>query len=447
MAHDFVKKLLEKMNKRISCKNNAGNMAFFLAAASERVEIVKAMMKKNEDIVKIRGDNDIYRSQAALIGDKEMVKERNEMSLRDRMNEREQRMNETKQRRKRLGWLCRIKEAEYTGQEIPNSAFELFECLWEQVMLLDDSQILEIIRKPWSLIFEATKQGNLQFLNIIFSTYPDLMFEVDENQYTILHFAIMYRSSNIFTAMCDIGLFKDFVARVTNKKGNNILHLATNLSPVDRPDVESPIVHLKMAIEMEWFERVKRILHPVVAEAKNKEGKTARAIFTEQHKELRNKVDKWTKKIANACIMESTLIATMVFAALFTIPSGTNEEIGTLHFVRRASFIVFAISDTIALLLSCSSLLMFLAVISSRCEDVDFLRRVLYDLGWGLQLLLFFVEAMMVVFCATMFIVFKDGFLWMPILLMVMAIFAIFLYVGKTYNVAVEVSHSIHENW
>ncbi|KAJ0018610.1 hypothetical protein Pint_12286 [Pistacia integerrima] len=42
-----------------------------------------------------------------------------------------------------------------------------------------------------------------------------------------------------------------------------------------------------MARKMWWFEKVKRNLYPVVAEAKNKEGKTARAIFAEQHEELK----------------------------------------------------------------------------------------------------------------------------------------------------------------
>ncbi|KAJ0018609.1 hypothetical protein Pint_12287 [Pistacia integerrima] len=71
----FVKKLLEQMNKEdLAIKNNAGNTAFFLAAASKRVEIVKAMMEKNEDKVKIRGDSDMLPlHKAALMGDKETV--------------------------------------------------------------------------------------------------------------------------------------------------------------------------------------------------------------------------------------------------------------------------------------------------------------------------------------------------------------------------------------
>ncbi|KAJ0082801.1 hypothetical protein Patl1_12351 [Pistacia atlantica] len=53
----------------------------------------------------------------------------------------------------------------------------------------------------------------------------------------------------------------------------------------------------------------------------------------------------------------------MVFTAACTILGGTNEETGAPHFLQRASFIVFAISDTIALLLSCFSILMLITIL------------------------------------------------------------------------------------
>ncbi|KAJ0016445.1 hypothetical protein Pint_12322 [Pistacia integerrima] len=201
-----------------------------------------------------------------------------------------------------------------------------------------------------------------------------------------------------------------------------------------------------MEREMWWFEKVKRNLHPVVAEAKNNEGKTPRALFTKQNRELREKSDKWTKEIANACIMGSTLMATVVFAALFTVPCGTNENTGTPHFVRRASFVVFAILDTLALLLSYLSLLMFLAVISSPCEEADFYGRVPGDLALGLNLLQYSIETMMLAFSATMFIVFKDGWLWVPILLTVMAIFTMLMCVGKSWTAGGEMFYFVNEN-
>ncbi|KAJ0081563.1 hypothetical protein Patl1_12370 [Pistacia atlantica] len=71
--------------------------------------------------------------------------------------------------------------------------------------------------------------------------------------------------------------------------------------------------------------------------------------------------------------MAATIIATVVFAAAFTEPGGSKEETGTPHFVRRASFIIFAISDAIALILSSYSILRFLSVISSRYAEEDFI--------------------------------------------------------------------------
>ncbi|KAJ0018430.1 hypothetical protein Pint_12284 [Pistacia integerrima] len=54
----FVKKLLEQMKiEDLAIKNNAGNTAFILAAASGEVEIVEAIMKKNEDLAKNLGNN------------------------------------------------------------------------------------------------------------------------------------------------------------------------------------------------------------------------------------------------------------------------------------------------------------------------------------------------------------------------------------------------------
>ncbi|XP_031251065.1 uncharacterized protein LOC116108969 [Pistacia vera] len=81
----FVKKLVEQMKKEdLAIKNNAGNSAFLIAAASHSVEIVKAIMEKNEDIVKIRGGNDMLPLHAAAqTGDKEIVEHLYETMDRD----------------------------------------------------------------------------------------------------------------------------------------------------------------------------------------------------------------------------------------------------------------------------------------------------------------------------------------------------------------------------
>ncbi|KAJ0016594.1 hypothetical protein Pint_12295 [Pistacia integerrima] len=256
---DFVKKLLQYMNKEdLSIKNNAGNTAFFVAVSSGEVDIVKALKEKNEDLVKNR-EKDMMEKNEDLINNEVKRRVINSVlgkknvpkSFRDRLNDREQ------QRRNKMHWTDRTKKAKwkvnFRGEEIPDSAFELVECLWKEVMHLDDSQILKIIIKPWSLIFEATKQGNLRFIDIIFHEYPDLMFEVDKNNYTIFHYTVMYRHYNIFKIIYTIGPLKNLVVKKTDKKGNNILHLAAKLPEQDTPGAESTATHFKMSTEMRWF--------------------------------------------------------------------------------------------------------------------------------------------------------------------------------------------------
>ncbi|KAJ0094943.1 hypothetical protein Patl1_15418 [Pistacia atlantica] len=59
----------------------------------------------------------------------------------------------------------------------------------------------------------------------------------------------------------------------------------------------------------------------------------------------------------------------------------------------------------------------------------------------GLSLFVSSVGAMMVVFCATMFIVFQHGMLWVPVLITTMAVFACFVYCERLLRAIVDVSH------
>ncbi|XP_044496051.1 uncharacterized protein LOC123218612 isoform X1 [Mangifera indica] len=361
---------------------------------------------------------------------RQRVQDTNKLGLKDRINEREQRW------RDRMGLEYRTDEAicevNFASEKTLPFAFELVKCLWKQVIQLNDSEISEIIREPWPLMFEAAKQGNVVFLRIIWQTNPDMMFEVDENNYSVFHLAVIHRCHRIFSFIHHMGpLKKDLIVQKTDKEGNNILHLAAKLPSQDRPVIELGGPAHQMWLELVWFKNVKTMLRPVDAEARNKEGKTARALFTEEHKELRKKAEKWTKEIANACIVAATLIATVAFTAALTVPGGTNEGTGTPHFVQRASFIIFAVSDTAALLFSSLSIVRLISVFSYPYEDTDFNSRLFPDLNSGLALLFYSVEFMMAGFCANMFIVFKDGMPWIPILITVMAAFTSFIIWNK----------------
>jgi len=55
-------------------------------------------------------------------------------------------------------------------------------------------------------------------------------------------------------------------------------------------------------------------------------------------------------------VLVAALVATVTFAAAFTVPGGYKNEQGTAVLVKNAAFAVFVISDTTAMVLSISAL-------------------------------------------------------------------------------------------
>ncbi|XP_031247682.1 ankyrin repeat-containing protein ITN1-like isoform X1 [Pistacia vera] len=330
-----------------------------------------------------------------------------------------------------------------SNTKLPPKALELIQRLWEQVILSDETAISNIIKTAQQLIFVAAELGNIEFLIILIREYPDLILEVDKNNYSIFHFAVMNRHRGIFKLIHEIGTFKDLIVASKDKKDNNILHLAGMLAPPDRVNVVSGAA-LQLQRELLWFKEVSKIMHPLDAQDKNSEGKTPRALFTKEHGELKEKGEKWMKDTANYCMIVATLIATVVFAAAFTVPGGTKDETGTPHFIQKTSFKIFVISDAVSLVSSACSILTFLSILTSRYAEEDFLSQLPKKLVAGFATLLLSIAAMMVVFCATIFIVFKDGVLWVPILVIVIASIPVLLFTKQQWCLLFDVVRSTY---
>ncbi|KAI8555832.1 hypothetical protein RHMOL_Rhmol05G0204500 [Rhododendron molle] len=93
-------------------------------------------------------------------------------------------------------------------------------------------------------------------------------------------------------------------------------------------------------------------------------------VFTREHKELVVEGQKWMKDTANPFSIAAALIVTVVFAAIITVPSGNNNDIGLPIFSKKTAFIAFAVSDAIShslhppLLYGCSCLSLLLAMLN-----------------------------------------------------------------------------------
>lgn len=144
----------------------------------------------------------------------------------------------------------------------------------------------------------------------------------------------------------------------------------------------------------------------------NSSGKTPAMVFTEEHKDLIAEGEQWFKDTANSCTVVAVLIATVVFAAAITVPGGSNSDNGYPIFHRETPFTIFAISNTLSLFSSTTSLLMFLLILNTRFAETDFLYALPNKLIIGLVNLFLSIMFMMVAFSSAIYIVFGHKKSW-----------------------------------
>ncbi|KAI3955757.1 hypothetical protein MKW98_006117, partial [Papaver atlanticum] len=181
---------------------------------------------------------------------------------------------------------------------------------------------------------------------------------------------------------------------------------------------------------------VKNLLPEKYRLFRNKAGKTAQQLFTEEHKALVVEAEKWLKGTSESCMLVTTLIATVTFAAAITVPGGNTSADstsgnngtprvpapspssigGTPIFLHKDAFMVFAIADGFSLLFSITSVLIFLSILTSRYAEVDFLVSLPRKLILGLFTLFVSIVTLMVAFGAAFYVVLKPKIpFWAPI--------------------------------
>ena len=154
---------------------------------------------------------------------------------------------------------------------------------------------------------------------------------------------------------------------------------------------------------MTSLQAVEKLIHPHRLGDENSSNQTPREVFTQEHKDLVKEGEKWMKETASSCSVVAALIITVVFAAAFTVPGGSDSR-GIPNLLHEKSFMIFAISDMLALFSSITSVLMFLGILTSRYAEEDFLVSLPRKLIIGLVTLFFSIASMMVAFGATVHI-------------------------------------------
>uniref|UniRef100_A0A0R0IB51 PGG domain-containing protein n=1 Tax=Glycine max TaxID=3847 RepID=A0A0R0IB51_SOYBN len=203
----------------------------------------------------------------------------------------------------------------------PTLALQLVKCLWETLLSLDGTEmqtIIKVISEPSQVIFIATEVGNFEVLAELVRSCPELMWEVDTKNRSIIHIAALHRHIDIYNLIHETSSIRNFVVTLEDEDKNNLLHYAAKLSPPSKLNLlPGPV--LQMKFELMWYEEVKKIMQPCFIEMRNSNGKTPRELFTEEHLELVTKAESWMKSMINSCITISTVTATLVLATAFSI--------------------------------------------------------------------------------------------------------------------------------
>jgi hypothetical protein len=166
-----------------------------------------------------------------------------------------------------------------------------------------------------------------------------------------------------------------------------------------------------------FVQSVKSVTKAYVIDHRNNEKHTAKGLFDITYKDLRNEAREWLKKTAEGCSVVAVLIATVAFAAAYTIPGGPNQNTGLPVLLYQPFFLVFTATDVLSLACALTSVVIFLSILTSPFRMIDFKHSLPNKLMLGFTFLFLSVSMMMISFAATILLMIRSKQSWAKIVL------------------------------
>ncbi|CAH8353779.1 unnamed protein product [Eruca vesicaria subsp. sativa] len=264
--------------------------------------------------------------------------------------------------------------------------------LTERSMALDDA------------LWCAVRYGNVEFLVEMVTNNSELLWSSYKGSGVFLFFfAIQYRQKEVLNFLYGLKQ-RHLMLTEVNWKGHGFLHLASYIAPHERLVTIAGAV-LQMQSELKWFLEIKRIAPPVLEkDGSNLLVDEPSELFRKEHEELRKEAEKSMKDMAGSCSVVAALILTVTFAAIFTVPGGTDDNSrGRPFHLKDQRFVIFIVSDIISCFTSCTSVLIFLGILTSRYNFYDFLVSLPTKMIARLSLLFISITAMLTAFWSALF--------------------------------------------
>ncbi|XP_026440561.1 uncharacterized protein LOC113339523 [Papaver somniferum] len=187
--------------------------------------------------------------------------------------------------------------------------------------------ILRFLRDNPNIMKIAIKHGIVEFVSECLKKKKTLYFHKIPVE-TMIEMAITERKEMIVNFICKTAdRHGDKIDLVSRRDGDNntILHYASKLAPLAQLSLVSGAA-LQMQREMQWYKGIESIARESDRYTRNKKGDTVQFIFTEAHKELVKEGQDWLKDTSGSCMIVGALIASVAFAAAFTVPGGNISD-------------------------------------------------------------------------------------------------------------------------
>nr|XP_011460021.1 PREDICTED: ankyrin repeat-containing protein At3g12360-like isoform X2 [Fragaria vesca subsp. vesca] len=288
-------------------------------------------------------------------------------------------------------------------------------------------------------LFIATSNGILEIVEETLTVHPLLLEYTNKEKQNILHLAVMHRQSHILDRVTKRNKkLTSRLARQTDKHGFTILHYVGNMKFYKGGTQHGPALQLQE--ELQWYEEVKKLVPPYYAMNRSRineqtetlqeflrrkydqtnvgkiippksvsklgwdESKEETPIeyFGRTHGELLEEAQNWLERTSDSCSLVAALIASVAFAAAFTIPGGNSGRNGQPILIDSPFFVVFIITDALSIASSLMSLAMFLSILSSPYELDDFRHSLPRKLTLGFTSLFFSVAVTSLAFTSTL---------------------------------------------
>ncbi|XP_072088366.1 uncharacterized protein [Arachis hypogaea] len=220
--------------------------------------------------------------------------------------------------------------------------------------------------KNYTPLLMAAGSGIVEIVEKIIDMNPEAISHVSQDEHNVLHMAVKHRQLKIFNLIKRNSAFKSLIHRITGE-GRTLLHQVARMEFYKEQRL--PGVAFQLQDELRWYE--------------------------DMHKEAKC----WIKETAQSCSTVAVLVATVVFAAAYTIPGGSEN--GTPVFFGSRVFLFFTVTDVVALVSSLASVVTFLSILTSPFELWDFYKSLPRKLNLGFALLFFSLVCTMLAFSAT----------------------------------------------